>query len=246
MDKTSGRAWSRRHPSQFRNESEVIPSIVLDAHPAAGKPRPKRSGDGAPSYEESRGTDIAVGAGSDRRSAMRVCRKDPKEQGSNRERQSAQRLQETIDLLVLRAISCKISLMEPMTVPTHTESAKAPSSPLDRVRIVSTPGTCGGKPRIDAHRITVKQETPMTIAFEIPHDIEEQIRTDGADLNRDAKEVYLMEQFRQAKITHRQLEEALALSFHETEQLLKQRGLGQDLDIEDFNSGRDLLRKAGR
>src|SRR5438093_3720897 len=26
----------------------------------------------------------------------------------------------------------------------------------DRVRIVSTPGTCGGKPRIDGHRITVE------------------------------------------------------------------------------------------
>jgi len=26
----------------------------------------------------------------------------------------------------------------------------------DRVRIVSTPGTCGGRPRIDGHRITVE------------------------------------------------------------------------------------------
>ncbi len=80
----------------------------------------------------------------------------------------------------------------------------------------------------------------MTIAFEIPHDIEQQIRTSGADLNRDAKEVYLMEQYRQARITHRQLEEALNLSFHETELLLKQRGLGQDLDIADFKAGREV------
>ena len=27
---------------------------------------------------------------------------------------------------------------------------------LDRPRIVSTPGTCGGRPRIDGHRITVE------------------------------------------------------------------------------------------
>jgi hypothetical protein len=86
----------------------------------------------------------------------------------------------------------------------------------------------------------------MTIAFEIPGDIERQIRADGADLNRDAKEVYLMEQYRRARITHRQLEDALELSFHETEQLLKQRGLGQDLDIEEFEATRQLLRKAGR
>ncbi|MFI5460217.1 MAG: UPF0175 family protein [Isosphaerales bacterium] len=84
----------------------------------------------------------------------------------------------------------------------------------------------------------------MTISFEIPQEIEQQIRTDGVDLDRDAKEVYLMEQYRQAKITHRQLDEALDLSFHETERLLKQRGMGQDLDIEEFEGGRGFLRKA--
>jgi hypothetical protein len=83
----------------------------------------------------------------------------------------------------------------------------------------------------------------MTISFDIPREIEQQIRTDGVDLDRDAKEVYLMEQYRQAKITHRQLEEALDLSFHEVEQLLKRRDLGQDLDIEEFEAGRELLRK---
>jgi hypothetical protein len=84
----------------------------------------------------------------------------------------------------------------------------------------------------------------MTISFEIPHEIEQQIRTTGMDLGRDAKEVYLMEQYRQAKITHRQLEAALELSFYDTEQLLKQRGMGQDLDIEEFEAGRELLREA--
>ncbi len=84
----------------------------------------------------------------------------------------------------------------------------------------------------------------MTVSFEIPQEIEQQIRTVGVDLDRDAKEVYLMEQFRQAKISHRQLEEALDLSFHATERLLKQRGLGQDLDIEEFEAGREFLRNA--
>ena len=85
--------------------------------------------------------------------------------------------------------------------------------------------------------------TTMTISFEIPTEIEQQIRTNGVDPNREAKEVYLMEQYRQAKITHRQLQEALSLSFHETEHLLKQRGMGQDQDIEEFGAGRDLLKK---
>jgi Uncharacterised protein family (UPF0175) len=84
----------------------------------------------------------------------------------------------------------------------------------------------------------------MTISFEIPQEIEQQIRATGVDLGRDAKEVYLMEQYRQARISHRQLEEALELSFHEAEQLLKQRGMGQDLDIDEFGAGREFLRKA--
>jgi hypothetical protein len=84
----------------------------------------------------------------------------------------------------------------------------------------------------------------MTISFEIPHEIEQQIRADGVDLDRDAKEVYLMEQYRQAKLSHRQLQEALGLSFHETEDLLKRRGLGQDIDPEEYGAGLDILRKA--
>mgnify|MGYP005813775223 CR=1 FL=1 len=68
----------------------------------------------------------------------------------------------------------------------------------------------------------------MSISFEIPQDIEQQLRAEGVDLNREARQVFLMEQYRRAKITHRQLEEALDLSFYETEELLKQRGMGQD------------------
>ena len=45
-----------------------------------------------------------------------------------------------------------------------------------------------------------------------------------------------MEQYRQARITHRQLQEALDLSFDETEHILKQNGLGQDSDIEEFEA----------
>ena len=84
----------------------------------------------------------------------------------------------------------------------------------------------------------------MTISFEIPREIEQQIRTSGVDLGRDAKDVYLMEQYRQAKITHRQLEDVLDLSFYETEQLLKERGMGQEMDPDEFEAGRGFLRKA--
>lgn len=50
-----------------------------------------------------------------------------------------------------------MDLMEPTATQTQAERTYGPGGPpLDRARIVSTPGTCGGRPRIDGHRITVE------------------------------------------------------------------------------------------
>ena len=48
--------------------------------------------------------------------------------------------------------------MEPTSTQTPPGGPTGPSdAPTpDRVRVVCTPGTCGGKPRIAGHRITVK------------------------------------------------------------------------------------------
>jgi uncharacterized protein (DUF433 family) len=51
--------------------------------------------------------------------------------------------------------------MEPTTTSNPnvpTQSARGPTAdhPADRLRIVSTPGICGGRPRIDGHRIQVE------------------------------------------------------------------------------------------
>ena len=45
--------------------------------------------------------------------------------------------------------------MEPAAT-SNPSPAASPEPAPDRVRIVSTPGTRGGKPRIDGHRITVE------------------------------------------------------------------------------------------
>jgi hypothetical protein len=88
----------------------------------------------------------------------------------------------------------------------------------------------------------------MPIQFEIDPEIEQQIRdaVGNEDLSHDAKYVYLMEQYRQGRLTHRQLQAALGLSFTQTEVLLKQRGLGQDVDPQDYEAGRSLLRDGTR
>jgi uncharacterized protein (DUF433 family) len=53
--------------------------------------------------------------------------------------------------------------MEPPTTQTPSPDVPAQSAirptaehPADRIRIVSTPGICGGRPRIDGHRIQVE------------------------------------------------------------------------------------------
>jgi uncharacterized protein (DUF433 family) len=50
-------------------------------------------------------------------------------------------------------------IMEPITTVTHATNGPSDGTreaPEDRVRIVRTPGICGGRPRIDGHRITVE------------------------------------------------------------------------------------------
>jgi uncharacterized protein (DUF433 family) len=42
----------------------------------------------------------------------------------------------------------------PQLTDVHAPTTHVPA--VDRVRIVSTPGVCGGRPRIDGHRITVE------------------------------------------------------------------------------------------
>ncbi len=82
----------------------------------------------------------------------------------------------------------------------------------------------------------------MTISFELPMEIEQQIRTDGADLDREARELYLVELYRQDRISHTQLCDALGVGFHETEKLIKDHGAGQDFPLEQFEEQRAFLR----
>src|ERR1700722_7630253 len=51
--------------------------------------------------------------------------------------------------------------MEPTAIsttgdPTRTGEVLAAEHPADRVRIVTTPGVCDGRPRIEGHRIQVE------------------------------------------------------------------------------------------
>jgi uncharacterized protein UPF0175 len=82
----------------------------------------------------------------------------------------------------------------------------------------------------------------MTISFELPQDIEQQICTLGADFNHMAREAFLVELYRDKKITQHQLGQALGLDDYETDGVLKRYGVGYDLTLEEFEEQRTYLR----
>lgn len=84
----------------------------------------------------------------------------------------------------------------------------------------------------------------MSISFDIPQDIEQEIRTDGVDLSHEAKEAYLVELYRQERITHHQLAEALGLSRYETDGVLKRHKVWLELTPEELAAQAAALRCA--
>jgi predicted HTH domain antitoxin len=86
----------------------------------------------------------------------------------------------------------------------------------------------------------------MTIHFEISPDIERQLDSAGTELNQLAKELLMVELYRQEQITHHQLAEGLGLNRYETDGLLKRHGIGLELSLEEFRSQVDSLRQLTR
>lgn len=86
----------------------------------------------------------------------------------------------------------------------------------------------------------------MNIMFEIPRDIEEQLRGHGADLNADAREAYLVGLYRQERITHHQLARALGLSRYETDGVLKRHKVWLELSPDELADQAASLRDSGR
>jgi hypothetical protein len=85
----------------------------------------------------------------------------------------------------------------------------------------------------------------MTISFELPSEIEDRIRQESADLNSKAREAFLVELYREAKITQHQLGQTLGLDDYETDGLLKRYGVGYDLSLDEFEEQRAFMRERG-
>ncbi len=69
----------------------------------------------------------------------------------------------------------------------------------------------------------------MSISFELPENVEAQLRRELGDLNAVAKEAALVELYRQGKLSHGQLAEALETSRYEVDGVLKRHNVTEDL-----------------
>jgi len=65
----------------------------------------------------------------------------------------------------------------------------------------------------------------MAVSFELPTQIERDLRERLGDLDRAAKEAALIELFRQRKLTHHELSESLGIDRFETDALLKRHNV---------------------
>ena len=84
----------------------------------------------------------------------------------------------------------------------------------------------------------------MDISFEIPTEIEQSLGGNGADLNGEAREAFLIELYRQDRITHHELAEALGLSRLETEGILKRHKVSSGVTAEEMRAQAAALRDA--
>ncbi len=82
----------------------------------------------------------------------------------------------------------------------------------------------------------------MTISFELPQDIEQQIRTNGVDLNGKAREAFLVDLYREDAITHGQLSRALGLDSYDTDGVLKKHGAYLEISVEELRAEAAALR----
>lgn len=82
----------------------------------------------------------------------------------------------------------------------------------------------------------------MAIHFQIPPDLERNLRNRLGNLDETAKEAMAVELYRQHKLTHLELSQVLGFSRLETESVLKQHDVTEDLlTVEELRQDLDGL-----
>jgi predicted HTH domain antitoxin len=81
----------------------------------------------------------------------------------------------------------------------------------------------------------------MSVSFDLPTTIEEELRKQFSDLDQVAKEALGVELYRQRRISHHQLAQLLGLTRFETDGVLKRHGVYDELTLDDVRREADSL-----
>ena len=84
----------------------------------------------------------------------------------------------------------------------------------------------------------------MNISYEIPQDIERELCIHGPDINQEAKEAYLIDLYRQGRISHRQFAEALGLNRYEADGVLKRHQVSPNVTAQEMRAQAMSLKDA--
>jgi hypothetical protein len=85
----------------------------------------------------------------------------------------------------------------------------------------------------------------MPVTFELPTDLERSLREELPDLNQAAKEALIVDLYRNRRISHYQLAQALDVDRFEADAVLKRHNVTEDLpsaaDLEDDRRALDRV-----
>lgn len=84
----------------------------------------------------------------------------------------------------------------------------------------------------------------MAVTFQLPSDLEQNLRHDLQDIDAEAKEAFLVALYRRGTLSQVALSQALGLDRFETEEVLHKHNVTEDLGtVEDYLSDARTLEK---
>lgn len=83
----------------------------------------------------------------------------------------------------------------------------------------------------------------MAVSFELPKEVEDDLRDELGDLNQAAKEALLIECYRQARISIGYLAQALGMGVVEASEWLRTRGVPLNYTPEDLRADVEALER---
>jgi len=73
----------------------------------------------------------------------------------------------------------------------------------------------------------------MALTIQLPADVEQRLRAENPDLESEARETLLVELYRQDRLSHFELSQALGIDRFETDGLLKKHHVTEDLPTDE-------------